>query len=163
MVESLVMPEKLPASPNPGGSKLSSLVARLKSFFLSAESRLSQMSRRRLVIVVMGLALGFILLGVLFGVIFTPYSPTGTPSLDSSAANHDEPVVSYTGVVGSLDEPKEGADYYLGLESGKRYLLKSLAIDISFFKGASVTAEGILVPTSDGSDEILFVSKIRIK
>lgn len=155
MVESLMMPENLP--------KTSPILVRVKEIFLSTESRLTQMSRRRLILVVLALALGFILLGVVFGVVFAPYEPTVTPDLDSSVADHNESVVSYTGVVKSLSAPKDGANYALELESGKQYLLKSLAIDVSFFKGASVTAEGVLVETSDGNGEILFVSKIKIK
>jgi len=155
MIESLVMPENLP--------KPSPILIRVKKIFLSTESRLTQMSRRRLILVVLALALGFVLLGVVFGVIIAPYAPTETPELNSSVADHNEPVVSYTGLVKSLKEPKDGASYVLELESGKQYLLKSLAIDVSFFKGASVTAEGILVETSDGNGEILFVNKIKIK
>jgi len=70
---------------------------------------------------------------------------------------------SYTGVVRVLSEPKEGADYYLELEEGKRILLKSTSTDVGFFKDSSVTVEGVVVSSSDGKEQILFVNLVRLK
>lgn len=143
--------------------KTSRIISRLKEIFISAEDRLSKMSRRRIVLIVVGLALGFILLGVILGIVFTPYRLTDTPPLDSNANGEDSLTSSYTGVVRSLAAPIEGAKFYLELEDKKRFLLKSSSIDISFFKGAAVTVEGVVVGTSDQSEQIIFVNKIRIK
>lgn len=141
--------------------KISPLFSRLKSAFAAAETRLSAMSRRRIILLVLALALGFAILGVVIGLIFSPYKPTTTPSLDSGMNN--ENTASYTGVVRALDEPEEGASYYLELEAGGRVLLKSTSIDIAFFKDSSVTLEGTVVSSSGGSDLILFVSRAKIK
>lgn len=143
--------------------KTSQILARLKEIFLSAEDRLSKMSRRRILLVVVALALGFALLGAVLGIILTPYRPTDTPPLNSNADGQNNPSSSYTGTVRSLSDPIEGAEFYLELENEKRLLLKSTNIDISFFKDASVTVEGVVVGTSDQSEQIIFVNKIRIK
>uniref|UniRef100_A0A832E1Y4 Uncharacterized protein n=1 Tax=candidate division WWE3 bacterium TaxID=2053526 RepID=A0A832E1Y4_UNCKA len=138
-------------------------LSRLKAAFTAAEARFSAMPRRRMILTVAALAAGFALIGVLLGIILTPYNPTSTPSLDSSTTTGDDQLSSYTGIVRALEEPKEGASYYLELEDKTQLLLKSINIDISFFKEASVTVEGIVVGTSDGLQNILFVNQIRIK
>jgi hypothetical protein len=143
--------------------KKSPLAPRLKAFFATAETRLSAMPRRQVIFLVLGLALGFALLGVVFGIILTPYNPTSTPPLDSETANEDNQLASYTGIVRALGDPKEGSAYYLELEGGNRILLRSTAIDISFLEDASVTAKGVVASTADGSEQVLFVNKIQIK
>ncbi len=148
---------------SPSLPKTSRIVNRLKEIFVSAEDRLTKMSRRRIALVVVGLALGFALLGAIFGIILTPYRPTSTPPLDSNANGQDDLSSSYTGIVRSLTDPIEGANFYLELENNKRILLRSLNIDVSFFKDAAVTVEGVVVGTSDQSEQIIFVNKIRIK
>ncbi|MDP1710385.1 MAG: hypothetical protein Q8L46_00360 [candidate division WWE3 bacterium] len=150
-----MMPEK--------SSRFSLILPRAREAFRAAEARLSAMSRRRAILTVLALAAGFALIGALLGIFLTPYRPTSTPNLDSSSANGDNQISSYTGIVRALDEPKEGASYYLELENGTRLLLKSINIDISFFKGASVTAEGVVVGTSDVTQQLLFVNRIRLK
>ena len=141
--------------------KISPFLSRLKSAFAAAESRLSSMPRRRVALLVLALALGFAILGVVFGLIFSPYDPTATPPLDSGTTNGN--LSSYTGIVRVLAEPKEGAAYYLELEGGSRILLKSTSIDIAFFKDSSVTLAGVVVSTSDGAEQILFVNQAKIK
>lgn len=150
-----MMPSNLP--------KISLTFNRLKEVFLSAEDRVAKMSRRRVVLVVAGLAAGFVLLGVVLGVIFSPYRPTETPPLDPNANRQDQSTSSYTGVVRSLDKAIEGANFYLELEDNQRLLLKSMRIDLSFFKDASVTVEGVVVGAPNQNEQIIFVSKIRIK
>lgn len=141
--------------------KISPFLSRLKSAFAAAENRLSSMPRRRVALLVLALALGFAILGVVFGLILSPYDPTVTPPLDSEMTNGN--LSSYTGVVRVLGEPKEGAAYYLELEGGSRILLKSTSIDIAFFKDSSVTLAGVVVSTSDGAEQILFVNQAKIK
>jgi len=143
--------------------KISPLLSRLKAFFATAETRLSAMPRRQVILLVLGLALGFALLGVVFGIFLTPYNPTSTPPLDSDTTNGDDQLASYTGIVRALGDPKEGSAYYLELEEGKRILLRSTAIDISFLEDASVTAKGVVAGTADGTEQILFVNQIQIK
>ena len=143
--------------------KISPFISRFKTAFTTAESRLSAMPRRRIILLVLALALGFALLGVVFGIVLSPYTPTATPLLDSGNTNGDNQLSSYTGVVRVLSEPKEGADYYLELEEGKRILLKSTSTDVGFFKDSSVTVEGVVVSSSDGKEQILFVNLVRLK
>ncbi|GEM_PF-4163873 len=143
--------------------KISLPLTRLKEALLSVEERLAKMSRRRIALVVLGLALGFALLGAILGIIFTPYRPTETPPLDSNASDQESLAASYAGVVRSLAEPIEGAEFYLELEDGKRVLLRSANIDLSFFKDSSVTVEGVAVGTPNQSERVVFVSKVRIK
>jgi hypothetical protein len=143
--------------------KISPFLSRLKAFFATAETRLSAMPRRQIILLVLALALGFALLGVVFGIILTPYNPTSTPPLDSETANEDNQLASYTGIVRALGDPKEGSAYYLELEEGNRILLRSEAFDISFFEDASVTAKGVVASTADGSEQVLFVNQIQIK
>jgi len=121
------------------------------------------MPRRRIILLVLALALGFALIGVVLGVFLSPYNPTATPLLDSGTTNGDNQLSSYTGVVRALSEPKEGAAYYLELEDGKRILLKSTGTDVAFFKESSVTVEGVVVSSSDGTEQILFVNRVRLK
>lgn len=141
--------------------EISPLLSRLKGAFAAAESRLSVMSRRRVALLVLALALGFAVLGVVFGVVLSPYEPSATPPLDSGKTNGD--LLSYTGIIRILDEPKEGASYYLELDDKSRVLLKSTTIDISFFKDSSVTLEGVVVDSADGTEQILFVNQAKIK
>lgn len=137
--------------------------SRARDAFRAAEARFSAMSRRRAILTVLALAAGFALMGVLLGIILSPYQPTSTPDLEPSATNGASPTDSYTGIVRALDEPQEGASYYLELEDGTRLLLKSIKIDVSFFENSAVTFEGVVVETSDGSQKILFVNRSRIK
>jgi hypothetical protein len=143
--------------------KTSPFLSRFKSAFAAAEGRLFAMPRRRIILLVLALALGFALLGIVLGIVLSPYNPTATPPLDSGTANGDDQLSSYTGVVRALSAPKEGASYYLELAEGKQILLKSTSIDIAFFKNASVTVEGIAVGSADGTEQILFINRIRIK
>ncbi|OGC37881.1 hypothetical protein A2V54_01755 [candidate division WWE3 bacterium RBG_19FT_COMBO_53_11] len=151
--------------PAPSGlsPKISLFFSRLKDAFVAAETRLSAMPRRRIVLLVLALALGFALLGVVFGIVLTPYNPTSTPPLDSETSTGDEQLASFTGIVRALSEPKEGSSYYLQLEGGNRILLKSTNFDIAFFKDASVTARGVAASTADGNEQVLFVKYVQIK
>lgn len=144
-------------------SRFSPILSKARAAFLAAEARLAAMPRRRMILTVLALAAGFALIGVLLGIVLTPYRPSDTPDLDPSAANGGSQVVSYTGIVRELDEVTEGASFYLELEDNTRVLLKSTKIDIAFFKDASITAEGLVVATVDGAQQIIFVSQILIK
>ena len=109
-----------------------------------------------------GVGIGCIALGVLFAFIFSPYKQVGTPDTSSSASDSNQ-LASYSGIIRRVEDVDGGVSYYLEKSDETRLLLRSSKIDLSFFEGSSVTAEGVAVEGSDGGDEILFVSKIRLK
>lgn len=136
--------------------------ARVREIYTSIEARLSPLTRRQLIFLVLGLGLGTLALGFLLGILISPSRSAGTPSADLSSSQENQ-TVSHTGIVRRLEAQEEGADFYLEKSNGDRVLLKSSQIDLLFFVGASVTAEGVSVETVSGQDELLLVSKIRIK
>ncbi|KKW06176.1 MAG: hypothetical protein UY40_C0002G0026 [candidate division CPR1 bacterium GW2011_GWC1_49_13] len=143
-------------------TKKESGLDRFASFYASAEARLTQMPRSRLLILILGLVIFFLAMGALFAFVFSPYRQTQTPDSGLVDMDGDGNMVSHSGIVRRLDEEQDGISFYLQKEDETRILLKSSQIDLAFFVGASVTAEGVLVEGA-GTGSVLFVSKIRIK
>ena len=135
---------------------------RFATFYSSAESRISQMPRRNLLILILGLVVFFLAMGALFAFVLSPYRQTDTPDAGLVDMDGNGNVVSHAGIVRRLDEEQDGISFYLEKEDETRILLKSSQIDLAFFVGSAVTAEGVLVEGA-GTGSVLFVSKIRIK
>lgn len=137
-------------------------ISRILATYTRTEEKFSEFSRRNLILLIAGVGIGCIALGALFGFIFSPYKQVGTPDTSSSASDSNQ-LASYSGIIRRVEDVDGGVSYYLEKSDETRLLLRSSKIDLSFFEGSSVTAEGVAVEGSDGGDEILFVSKIRLK
>lgn len=137
-------------------------VSRILATYARTEEKFSKFSRRNLVLLIAGVSIGCIALGALFAFVLTPYKQTAIPDSSSSASGSSQ-LASHSGIVRQMDVVSSGASYYLEKSDKTIFLLRSSEIDLSFFEGSSVTAEGVVVESSDGGDEILFVSKIRLK
>ncbi|MEX1061752.1 MAG: hypothetical protein WEC39_01415 [Patescibacteria group bacterium] len=135
---------------------------RFSSFYERVETRLTQMPRRNLFLIILGLIVFFLAMGALFGFVFSPYRQTDTPDSGLVDMDGNGNMVSHSGIVRRLDEEQDGISFYLEKEDETRVLLKSSQIDLAFFGGSAVTAEGVLVDGT-GTGAVLFVSKIRIK
>lgn len=137
-------------------------ISRILATYTRTEEKFSEFSRRNLILLIAGVGIGCIALGVLFAFIFSPYKQTAIPGTSSSASDSNQ-LASHSGIVRRVEDVDGGVSYYLEKSDETRLLLRSSKIDLSFFEGSSVTAEGVAVEGSDGGDEILFVSKIRLK
>ncbi|GMR19227.1 MAG: hypothetical protein BMS9Abin34_358 [Patescibacteria group bacterium] len=131
------------------------------STYARMEERFSELSRKQLVLLILGVSVFFIALGVLVGVVFSPYRPTVTSGTELPSSNSGSQVVSHSGVVRKAKNPDNGAGFYLEKSDDSKLQLKSSKIDLSFFEGSSVTAEGVVV--GSGDEGLFFVRKIRIK
>ncbi len=136
-----------------------SRVDRILQSYSQAEQKLSQFSKRKLIILLIALAVGFAALGVLIGVVFSPYRASETPATTTSSGASE--IVSYSGVV--RQSLGDGSTFYLEKDDGAQVLLKSSKIDFTFFSDSQVTAEGVVVRDAQDGNEILFVNKLRIK
>ena len=134
--------------------------------FQSAENRLSQISRRNLILMALGVGILFLAVGALLGFAFSPYRQTATPDSGLTAVDEDGKT-SVSGIVRALDDLQNGSLFYLEKEDGVQILLRSSSIDLAFFKDSAVEVEGVLVGSTEGpagaSDAVLFVSKIFLK
>lgn len=151
------MPEKKKQTPQ---------INTILSAYQSAENRLSQISRRKLILLAIGVGILFLAVGALLGFAFSPYRQTATPDSDLTEVDGDGRS-TVTGILRSLDEPLNGSTFYLEKEDGSRVLLRSSKIDLTVLKGSTVEAEGVLVGSDEGpagaGDAVLFVSKIFLK
>lgn len=146
-------------------NRLAPILAKGREFYAKTEKWLSKLTKRQLILLSLGVGLGFLALGTIFGVIFTPYRSINVSDVDFSTSRPpaEEQTVIQTGVVRRLTSSVDGANFSLETSGGGKLLLKSDRIDLSFFEGASVTVEGKIIKTTDGSQEILLVEKVRIK
>jgi len=136
------------------------------SAYQSAESRLSQVSRRNLILLAAGIGILFLAVGALLGFAFSPYRQVATPDSDLTDTCGDGET-SLTGIVRALDEPQNESRFYLEIGDGSQVLLRSSRIDLTAMESSSVEAEGVLVGCPEGpagtSDAVLFISKIFLK
>jgi len=135
----------------------STSVDRLLESYTKAEEKLVKVQRKKLIFIIIALALGSIFLGILLGVlIFQPVE-------DNIVTTTEDKVVSHTGIIRSLNVEQNGASYYLEQDNGTRVLLTSSQFDFSFFVGVAVTVEGISTGFAGDGSEIVSVNKIRFK
>ena len=140
-------------------TKSNTRVDRLLESYAQAEERFSQVSKRKLVLVIVALSVVFVAIGILVGVLLSPRSADYSADTTTSG---DE-ISSYSGVMRIFEEGQNGASHYLERDGEEQILLRSSKIDLSFFENSAVTVEGVAIESAGGESAILFVSKIRIK